>query len=97
MKAHFRYWFDGFRIWPKRVFPSEASTAGTAGQFLGRLLERTPFGVKAIQVDGGSEFQAGFERACAERGVRLFVLPSHSPKLNGHVERAQRTHKEELN
>jgi transposase InsO family protein len=72
------------------------ATAGTAGQFLGRLLERMPFGVKAIQVDGGSEFQAGFEQACAERGVRLFVLPPHSPKLNGHVERAQRTHKEEF-
>ena len=27
-----------------------------------------PFPVRAIQVDGGSEFQAGFEQACAERG-----------------------------
>ncbi len=38
-----------------------------------------PFGVKAIQVDGGSEFGADFERACQERGIKLFVLPSHSP------------------
>lgn len=72
------------------------ATAGTARQFLERLMERMPFAVKAIQVDGGSEFQAEFEQACAERGVRLFVLPPHSPKLNGHVERAQRTHKEEF-
>jgi len=72
------------------------ATAGTAKAFLGRLIERMPFPVRAIQVDGGSEFQAEFERACAERGVRLFVLPPHSPKLNGHVERAQRTHKEEF-
>lgn len=72
------------------------ATAGTAKGFLERLMERMPFAVKAIQVDGGSEFQAEFEQACAERGVRLFVLPPHSPKLNGHVERAQRTHKEEF-
>ena len=26
----------------------------------------------------------------------LFVLPPRSPKLNGHVERAQRTHKDEF-
>jgi putative transposase len=30
------------------------------------------------------------------RGIRLFVLAPRSPKLNGHVERAQRTHTEEF-
>jgi transposase InsO family protein len=55
-----------------------------------------PFRVKAIQVDGGSEFQAGFEQACKERKLLLFLLPPHSPKLNGHVERANRTHTEEF-
>ena len=39
---------------------------------------------------------AQFEDACRERGVKLFVLSPRSPKLNGHVERAQRTHKEEF-
>ena len=29
-------------------------------------------------------------------GFKLFVLPPRSPKLNGHVERAQRTHTEEF-
>jgi putative transposase len=74
---------------------SRASSA-TAKRFLGQLVDRMPFRVKAIQVDGGSEFQADFEQACVDRGIRLFVLPPHSPKLNGHVERAQRTHKEEF-
>ena len=46
--------------------------------------------------DGGSEFQAVFEEACQARGIRLFVLPPRSPKLNGCVERAQRTHTEEF-
>jgi transposase InsO family protein len=55
-----------------------------------------PFPVKALQVDGGSEFQASFEEVCQVRGIRLFVLPPRSPKLNGCVERAQRTHQKEF-
>ena len=72
------------------------ATAHAATAFLGTVQARMPFPVKAIQVDGGSEFQAGFERACADRGIRLFVLPPRSPKLNGCVERAHRTHQEEF-
>ncbi len=49
-----------------------------------------------VQVDGGSEFQGEFEQACRDRAIRLFVLPPHSPKLNGHVECAHRTHQEEF-
>ena len=72
------------------------ATATTAKAFLDTLQDRLPFPLKAIQVDGGSEFQGGFEQACQERGLQLFVLPPRSPKLNGHVERAQRTHTEEF-
>lgn len=71
-------------------------TARNARSFLNTLLERSPYPVRAIQVDGGSEFRAEFEGACAEKGIHLFVLPPRSPKLNGHVERAQRTHTEEF-
>ena len=72
------------------------ATATTAQGFLDSLMERMPFPVKAIQVDGGSEFQAAFEEACQRRAIKLFVLPPRSPKLNGHVERAHRTHTEEF-
>jgi putative transposase len=72
------------------------ATAHAATAFLGELQARMPFRVKAIQVDGGSEYQAEFEQACAERGVQLFILPPRSPKLNGCVERAHRTHQEEF-
>lgn len=37
---------------------------------------------------------AQFEQACQDRGIGLFVLPPKSPKLNGCVERAHRTHLE---
>jgi transposase InsO family protein len=72
------------------------ATATTAAAFLDAIQARTPFPVRAIQVDGGSEFHAQFEAECQRRQIRLFVLPPHSPKLNGHVERAQRTHTEEF-
>ena len=72
------------------------ATATTATDFLDEVVGRMPFPVKAIQVDGGSEFMAEFEAACSQRHIRLFILPPHSPKLNGQVERAHRTHIEEF-
>lgn len=73
-----------------------AATAGTARDFLAELDQRLPVPVRAIQGDGGSEFMAEFEAACAERQIALFVLPPRSPKLNGHVERTNRTHRQEF-
>jgi transposase InsO family protein len=72
------------------------ATAQAAATFLDAVQARMPFPVRAIQVDGGSEFQAEFETECQRRQIRLFVLPPRSPKLNGSVERAQRTHTEEF-
>ncbi len=72
-----------------------SASAKTATEFIEQILERMPFTVKAIQVDNGSEYMAEFEETCQAREIRLFVLPPRSPKLNGHVERAQRTHTEE--
>ncbi len=72
------------------------ATANLAAGFLAHLITHTPFPVRAIQVDGGSEFMADFEEACERLGIALFVLPPKSPKLNGHVERMQRTFREEF-
>jgi transposase InsO family protein len=72
------------------------ATSLAAARFLDTLLERMPFPVKALQVDGGSEFAAEFEEACQQKGLPLFVLPPKSPKLNGQVERSNRTHNEEF-
>ena len=72
------------------------ATANTAAQFLDTIQARTPFPIRGIQVDGGSEFKADFEALCQERAIPLFVLPPRSPKLNGCVERGNRTHREEF-
>ncbi len=72
------------------------ATAGTAAAFLDELVARMPFPVRAIQVDGGSEFMAAFETACQARDIALYVLPPWSPKLNRRVERLNGTCRREF-
>lgn len=72
------------------------ASAGTATTFLDDLVDRMPFPVQAIQVDGGSEFMAAFERACQDRQIALYVLPPRSPKLNGRAERLNGTARREF-
>ena len=72
------------------------ATAASAARFLDEMVSRMPNPIRAIQVDGGSEFKSVFETECQARGIKLFVLPPRSPKLNGAVERANRTHTEEF-
>ena len=67
-----------------------------ATEFISTLRRRMPFPIKALQIDGGSEFFSEFEQHCKEINIMLFVLPPKSPKLNGSVERANRTHTEEF-
>lgn len=64
-----------------------SATAAAAARFLDKVIARLPFAISGVQVDGGSEFMAGFEQACAEKGLALYVLPPKSPELNGAVER----------
>lgn len=77
-----------------RAFRRQTSFA--AALFLEYLEKKFPFKIKAIQIDGGSEFKKDFEEAIQKRQILLFVIPPRSPKLNGHVERANRTHREEF-
>jgi transposase InsO family protein len=39
---------------------------------------------------------ADFEQACAQREIARYVLPPRSPKLNGRVERFNRTWRDEF-
>jgi putative transposase len=49
-----------------------------------------------LQIDGGSKFKKHFEETCQRRNIRLFLTPPRSPKLQGYVERSNRTHREEF-
>lgn len=72
------------------------ATAGTARDFVVELVDAMPFPIRAIQVDGGSEFMGEFEITCRDLGITLYVLPPRSPKLNGCVERFNRTTRAEF-
>ena len=67
------------------------ATATNAKRFLMDLLGALPFPLLSVQVDGGSEFMAGFEDACEKLRVSLHVLPPRRPQWNGCVERTNRT------
>jgi len=87
--------YDVVARWNVMSVVSQA-TATSAARFLDDIQTRSPYTIRAIQVDGGSEFESIFELECQKRGIKLFVLPPRSPKLNGGVERANRTHTEEF-
>lgn len=80
---------DGLRVYSRQ-------TSFCAALFLDYLEKKLPFKIKAIQIDGGSEWRKDFEGECQKRGIPLFLLPPHSPKLNGCVERANGTHRREF-
>lgn len=72
------------------------ATARVTRDSMKSMLGRIPFTVRAIQIDGGSEFMSEFEEFCFLEKLPLYVLPPHSPKLNGRVERFNRTSREEF-
>ena len=91
---HFQAWDPYTKMLVVEIYSN--ATALTAKKFLLKAIKELPFKIKSIQVDGGSEFMADFEEACAEHQIPLFVLPPRSPKLNGGVERANRINREEF-
>ena len=66
------------------------ATAFNAARFPADVAEALPVPLESVQVDGGSEFMAGFEDACGKLGVALRVLPPRRSQWNGCVERANR-------
>ena len=90
-----------FQAWDRRSKYMDASvysnaTAMSAKKFLLNFVAKAPFPILSIQVDGGSEFMAEFEEACAELSIPLIVLPPKKPEYNGGVERGNRIFREEF-
>lgn len=74
----------------------QEATAKNAKIFLKEVIKELEYPIKSIQVDGGSEFMSEFEEYCEEKGIKLYVLPPRSPKMNGIVERTNRTYRYEF-
>ena len=82
------------RISISRIYSS--ANAVNAREFLKEARNELEFEIKSIQADGGSEFMGEFEEYCEEQGIKLYVLPPRSPKMNGFVERANETYRYEF-
>ena len=72
-----RYQFSArdvlFKFDALRAYKYQSSVK--AAHFLQYLRKKFPFPIKAIQIDGGSEFKKYFEKECQKSGILLFVLP----------------------
>jgi Fe2+ or Zn2+ uptake regulation protein len=91
---HFQAWERKSKYIQAAVYSNAKATS--ARRFLLDFVKQAPFFIESIQVDGGSEFMAEFEDACADLNLPLIVLPPQKPKYNGGVERGNRTFREEF-
>lgn len=91
---HFQSWDRRSKFIHAQAYSN--ATSRSARRFLEELIEKTPFPILSVQVDGGSEFMGDFEEACKEYGIELIVLPPRKPEYNGGVERGNRTFREEF-
>jgi transposase InsO family protein len=94
MRFQFSAWDTATKFGAFRAYRRQTSTA--AADFLHHLKTKFPFPIKAIQIDGGSEFMDQFEEACRRLEIILFVNLPRCPKMNGGVERTNRTSREEF-
>jgi putative transposase len=70
--------------------------AGAVSTYIAKVQDRRLFPIKALQINSGSKFIAGFEATCQNQGSAVFVLPPRSPKLNERVERTNGTSRREF-
>jgi len=55
-----------------------------------------PVQIKSIQTDNGLEFQGVFEQYLSKRQITHYFIYPRCPKINGVIERYQRTLQEEF-
>ena len=88
---HFQAWDPTSRFIHAELYSN--ATSRSAKKF---LITAAPFTIESIQGDGGSEFMAEFEKACAALNIQRFVLPPRRPQWNGGAERGNRIFREEF-
>ena len=88
-----RYIFSAIDVKSRFAFAYTYKTGSSlsASDFVQKLDRVSPFQIKAVQTDNGSEFLGQADRTLKEKGiVHLFSYP-RSPKQNCYVERFNRT------
>jgi len=74
----------------------ERRTTAAVCRALPELLKAFPFSLRCIQTDNGSEFGRELTLLLKRLGIRHTRIRPHTPRLNGKVERVQRTVQEEF-
>lgn len=68
----------------------------SARDFLEKLSAVSPTPLTHLQTDNGSEFAKEFDQACHTLAIEHFYTYPHTPKMNAHIERFNRTLSEEF-
>ena len=93
-----RYIFTGIDIRTRFAFAYtyKSNSSANGKDFMEKFIEVTPFTIRNIQTDNGSEFSKNFADYCQRNSlVHFYNYPKH-PQSNGHLERFNRTIKEQF-
>lgn len=93
-----RYLLTAIEVKSKFAFAYSYPTLSSkvAADFIGKLIRISPFEIKAIQTDNGSEFLKLADEAMKKQGIVHFFSYPHCPKQNAVIERFNRTLQEEM-
>ena len=85
---------DATRIRALKVY--KRHNQANAILFIDHVKDRFPFRIHTVRTDHGHEFQAKFHWHVEDQGIRHVYIKPRTPRLNGKVERSQRTDKDEF-
>jgi len=93
-----RYIYTAINLEDRFGFAATYTThsSATATDFLTKLITVAPFTISEIQTDNGSEFAHHFHDACDALSIRHYHTYPRCPKMNGTVERFNRTLSEDF-
>ncbi len=78
------------------AFTYKSHNSLSTSDFMHKLIQVTPYPIKAVQTDNGSEFLNVCDQAMVKSGIVHFFTYPRCPKQNGVVERFNRTLQEEF-
>ena len=78
------------------AYTYKSHSSSSTSDFIQKLIKVTPYEIKGIQTDNGSEFLNHFDRIIAGNGIAHFFIYPRCPKQNSIIERFNRTLQEEF-
>jgi transposase InsO family protein len=85
---------DATRVRALKIY--ERHNQENAISFVNYFVNKFPFRIHSIRADHGHEFQSKFHWHVADLGINHTYIRARTPRLNGKVERSDRTDKVEF-